>query len=289
MLQTVSIARKSCSRTKRLHAVRLAGERRGDDARKKSGARAASEFRELGREMFRSGKGMPMVWLSAAVTLILIGNMIGQVRLNEWNGAFFDAVQTRNADVFFWQLGVFLVIAAGLLTLVVAQTWLQERLKVRLRERLTNVLLDEWLKPARAYQLGLSGQRNQPDQRMQEDCRVLAELTTELGIGMLQSLMLLGSFIGVLWSLSSYATLELGGVEVVISGYMVWVAIGYALIGSGLTWLVGRPLIRLNTERYAREADLRFALVRVNAGATWACSRGCCSSWSRLVGTATQS
>src|SRR3712207_7758849 len=51
--------------------------------------------------------------------------------------------------------------------------------------------------------------------------------------------------------------------SITIPGYMVWVAVGYAGIGSGLTWLVGRPLIRLNTERYAREADLRFALVRV--------------------------
>lgn len=45
---------------------------------------------------------------------------------------------------------------------------------------------------------------------------------------------------------------------------MVWCALGYALIGSGLTWLVGRPLIALNGERYAREAEFRFALVRVN-------------------------
>src|SRR3712207_3232827 len=55
--------------------------------------------------------------------------------------------------------------------------------------------------------------------------------------------------------------------SITIPGYMVWVAVGYAGIGSGLTWLVGRPLIRLNTERYAREADLRFALVRVNESA----------------------
>jgi ABC-type uncharacterized transport system fused permease/ATPase subunit len=31
-----------------------------------------------------------------------------------------------------------------------------------------------------------------------------------------------------------------------------------------LAWHVGRPLIPLNAERYAREADLRSALVRVN-------------------------
>jgi putative ATP-binding cassette transporter len=217
--------------------------------------------------MFGSGRGSLIITLTTAITLVLIGNMVGQVRLNEWNGAFFDSVQNRDSDGFFWQLGVFLLIVAGLLTLVVAQTWLQERLKISVRERLTHGLLDEWLKPGRAYRLGLAGKRPQPDQRMQEDCRILSELTTELGVGMLQSTMLLVSFIGVLWQLSSSATFELGGVDFVISGYMVWVAIAYALIGSGLTWLVGRPLIRLNSERYAREADLRFALVRVNESA----------------------
>jgi putative ATP-binding cassette transporter len=102
---------------------------------------------------------------------------------------------------------------------------------------------------------------------MQEDCRLFAELTTELGVGMLNSALLLVSFIGVLWGLSSNASFVIGGREVTIPGYMVWVAIGYAGLGTGLTWLVGRPLIRLNTERYAREAELRFALVRVNESA----------------------
>jgi vitamin B12/bleomycin/antimicrobial peptide transport system ATP-binding/permease protein len=258
MLQTFTGGGRPSVRTRR---------GRGDDTRSRSNAHPASEFYELCHEMLRGGKGWPLVWLSAAVALVLIGNMVGQVRLNEWNGAFFDAVQNRDSNAFLWLIAVFLVIVAGLLTLVVAQTWLQERLKVRLRERITHILLADWLKPARAYQLGLTDQSTQPDQRMQEDCRLLAELTTELGVGMLQSFMLLVSFIGVLWSLSSDAAFDLGGVEVVISGYMVWVAIFYALIGSGLTWLVGRPLIRLNTERYAREAELRFALVRVNESA----------------------
>ena len=31
-----------------------------------------------------------------------------------------------------------------------------------------------------------------------------------------------------------------------------------------LSWLVGRPLIRLNADLYAREAELRFSLMRVN-------------------------
>ena len=156
----------------------------------------------LFRDMFRSRKGWPMLRLGAAILVILICNMFGQVRLNEWNGAFFDAVEKRDTASFMQQLIVFLVIIVVLLALVVAQTWLQERLKIRLRQRLTQVLLDLWLKPNRAYQLGFMGENGaQPDQRMQEDCRLFSELSTELGVGMLQAFLLLISFIGVLWAL----------------------------------------------------------------------------------------
>jgi vitamin B12/bleomycin/antimicrobial peptide transport system ATP-binding/permease protein len=236
---------------------------------------APEKAQGIGRELFllfgdmlRKRKGWPMLRLAAAILVILIGNMFGQVRLNQWNGAFFDAVEKRDASAFFDQLLVFLAIVAVLLALVVAQTWLQERLKIRLRQRLTQVLLDLWLKPNRAYQLGFMGENSaQPDQRMQEDCRLFSELSTELGVGMLQAFLLLVSFIGVLWALSGPVSFTLGGAPITVPGYMVWVAVGYAGIGSGLTWLVGRPLIRLNTVRYAREADLRFALVRVNESA----------------------
>jgi vitamin B12/bleomycin/antimicrobial peptide transport system ATP-binding/permease protein len=222
----------------------------------------------LFREMMRGRKGRPMLVLCTAIVCVLIANMFGQVRLNKWNGAFFDAIEKRATDAFLWQLVVFAAIVSVLLVLVVAETWLRERFKIRLRERLTQSLLDLWLKPNRAYQLALLGPAGaQPDQRMQEDCRLFSELTTELGVGMLNSLLLLVSFIGVLWGLSSNASFVIAGREVEIPGYMVWVALGYAGLGSGLTWFVGRPLIRLNTERYAREAELRFALVRVNESA----------------------
>jgi putative ATP-binding cassette transporter len=228
----------------------------------------AQELYPLLRDMLQGAKGWPIVRLVLAIIVVLVANMFGQVRLNEWNGAFFDAVERRNSTAFLLQLQVFLVIVAVLLTLVVAQTWLQERLKIRLRQRLTQVLLDLWLKPNRAYQLGLTGKAGaQPDQRLQEDCRLFSEFTTDLGVGVLQAFLLLVSFVGVLWTLSSYARFEFQGQAIVIPGYMVWVAIGYAGIGSGLTWLVGRPLIWLNTERYAREAELRFAVVRVNESA----------------------
>jgi vitamin B12/bleomycin/antimicrobial peptide transport system ATP-binding/permease protein len=226
------------------------------------------EFAALMRAMLQGRRGWPIVRLAIALLLVLIGNMVGQVRLNEWNGAFFDALEKRNADAFLLQFIVFSQLIAVLLALVVGQTWLQEMLKVRIRERLSHLLLDDWLQPKRAYRLSLSNERAAaPDQRMQEDCRLFSEFTTDLGVGMLQSTLLLLTFVGVLWGLSSNVVFTVEGTVFRIPGSMVWVAVVYAGVGTLLTWLVGRPLIRLNTDRYAREADLRFALVRVTENA----------------------
>ena len=89
-----------------------------------------------------------------------------------------------------------------------------------------------------------------------EDARYLTELSTDLGLGLLQSSLLLGSFIGVLWIASENVVFHWNGHPFAVPGYMVWCAIFYAGTASWVSWLVGRPLIRLNAERYAREADL---------------------------------
>lgn len=216
----------------------------------------------------RTPGGRQLVLLAIGIVIVLVGNMIGQVRLNAWHGDFFDAIDRRGLTAFGQQLVVFLQIVGVLLVLVVAQTWQQEMMKVRLRQWLTHKLLDRWLVRGRAYRMAMTSEFGvNPDQRIQEDTRQLTDFTVELGVGLLQSAMLLVSFIGVLWALSSSVRFEIGGQSIVIPGYMVWCAIGYALLGSGLTLLVGRPLIALNAQRYAREADFRFALVRVSESA----------------------
>src|SRR5688572_26253324 len=102
MLQTVSIADGSAARTKQPRARGAGTERKGDGTQSSSNSHLASELHELSREMLFNVRGWPIVWLAAAIAVVLIGNMVGQVRLNVWNGAFFDAVQNRNADAFFW-------------------------------------------------------------------------------------------------------------------------------------------------------------------------------------------
>jgi putative ATP-binding cassette transporter len=199
------------------------------------------------------------------MAMVLCLNVVGQIRLNAWQGSFFDAIEQRNLAVFGTQLLVFGLIVSALLVLVVGQTWLREMLQVRLREWLTHDLLDRWLAPKRAYLLANDGEIGvNPDQRVHEDTRHLTDLSTELAVGLLQGSLLLVSFVGVLWVLSAQVVFTVGDHSFSIPGYMVWCALAYASAGSWLAWRIGRPLIPLNATRYAREAELRFALVRVS-------------------------
>jgi len=134
-----------------------------------------------------------------------------------------------------------------------------------LREGLTLDLIGNWMKSRRAFRLANAGAVGvNPDQRMHEDARHLTELSADLGIGLLQASILLVTFIDVLWALSSGFAFHVGGRIISIPGYMVWAGIIYAGSASFLSYWVGRSLVDQNAQRYAREADLRFSLVRVN-------------------------
>jgi putative ATP-binding cassette transporter len=206
-----------------------------------------------------------LLWLAGVIFLVVVATAYGQIRLNRWNQPFYDALSRRDFHEFLAQLGVFGIIAGALLVLNVFQRWLAEMLKVRLREGLTTDLVDRWMFPRRAFRLASAGPIGvNPDQRMHEDARRLTELSADLGIGLLQAAILLVTFVGVLWALSADFAFVVAGRTVPIPGYMVWAGILYAGSASLLTYRVGRSLIGRNAERYAREADLRFSMVRVN-------------------------
>jgi putative ATP-binding cassette transporter len=203
--------------------------------------------------------------LTLALIAVVILTAYGQIRLNNWNQPFYDALSKRDLKEFAHQLGVFGIIAGTLLALNVAQRWLGETLKLRLREGLVHDLIEHWLVPGRAFRLNSAGAvAVNPDQRMHEDARHLTELSADLGIGLLQSSILLATFVKVLWGLSSDFVVHFIGKSVAIPGYMVWAAVIYAGSASLLSWWVGRNLVERNADRYAREADLRYSLVRVN-------------------------
>ena len=105
-------------------------------------------------------------------------------------------------------------------------------------------LFDQWLKPLRAFRLSNAGSIGvNPDQRMSADAQHLTELATDLLMGLVQSTLLLLSFIGVLWVLSEQMTVPFAGRHVYVPGYMVWCALLYAAAHRFRG--AGRPLIAL--------------------------------------------
>jgi putative ATP-binding cassette transporter len=217
------------------------------------------------RTIFGSPVRRMLIFVLAALILVVAATAYGQIRLNGWNKPFYDALSRRDLRDFLFQLGVFFLIAGFLLVLNVAQRWLIETLELKLREGLVLGLLRDWMLPRRAFWLANAGTMGvNPDQRIHEDARKLCELSADLGVGLLQASILFLTFAGVLWSLSNDFIFRVNDRDYTVPGFMVWAAIAYASAGSLLSYWVGRGLISRNAERYAREADLRFSLVRVN-------------------------
>jgi len=231
-------------------------------------AELIQQFRAFVEALWNSSGRRTFVLLSIGIVTVIIATAGMQVVLNSWNSPFYNAIETRNFSSFLYYLMVFFGIAGVLLVLNVAQTWLAQMITLQSRQWLTRDLIEQWMAPRRLVLLGDAGEIGiNPDQRVHEDARHLAELSAGLGIGLFQSTLLLVSFVGVLWVLSSGVVLSIAGYSFIIPGYMVWCALIFALTGSWVSWRVGRPLIGIGVERYAREADLRFAMVQVNENA----------------------
>jgi len=219
----------------------------------------------MGAAFMASPERNKLLLLASGLVAITAATAYAQIRLNAWNRPFYDALTHKDLPGFVWQLGVFAVLAGILLVLNVVQMWLNQSSRVMLRQGLVHDLFSSWLEPGRAFRLSSAGPLGQnPDQRLHADAQHLTELTTDLGIGLLQATLLLLSFITVLWTLSRHMILPITGHPMHIPGYMVWCALLYAGTASLLSWRVGRPLVTLDAERYAREAELRFGLVHAN-------------------------
>lgn len=186
------------------------------------------------------------------------------VRLNGWNGDFFNSLQDKKRDDFDRLIIEFAGWAFLYIVLAVYQQYFTQMLTMRWRRWLTEHHLAKWLADASHYRLSLAdfGTDN-PDQRLAEDFRAFVSDSLSLFFGLLSSVVSFVSFVGILWGLSG--AIELAGHS--IPGYMVWVAIAYAVIGSWLAHRVGRPLIGLNYQQERFEADFRYALVRVRENA----------------------
>ena len=202
--------------------------------------------------------------LGACVGLNL-GMVYLMVLLNDWNRVFYDALQNRDADVFWHQLGVFAMLATCFIIVAVYRFYLTQLLELRWRAWMTRDYLQRWLNGHVFYQLELQSKNgtDNPDQRIQEDVQQFTADTVGLSLGLLDATVTLLSFVGILWALSGGFSFEVRGETYNIPGFMVWMALTYALAGSLIGHFIGRSMASLNFTQQRLEADFRHHLMRV--------------------------
>ena len=229
----------------------------------------------LSAPYFRSEErwiGISLLLATIALNLSLVGMT---VVLNFWNGAFFDAIQSHDWHSFIQLIFLykrtahgflpgFCSIAAVYILVAVYATFLSQWLQIRWRRWLTEQYLNDWMGDRTYYRMSLVARpggegTDNPDQRISEDIANFVSNTLSLGLDLMSNVVTLFSFLGILWALSGSITL----LGVTIPGYMVWVALIYALVGTWLTHLIGRPLVGLTFNQQRLEADFRFALMRL--------------------------
>ena len=206
----------------------------------------------------------------AAIVALNLALVYMAVVFNDWNRLFYDSLQEKNAAVFWEQLGRFSYLAFGFIVIAVYKFYLTQLLEMRWRAWMTDHYLHKWMSHQAFYQMELArfapaahgAHTDNPDQRIQDDINQFTSYTISLSMGLLNSVVTLASFVGILWSLSGAFAFTLGGQDYSIPGFMVWMAVLYCAVGSVITHYIGRKQIPLNFEQQRVEADFRHHMVR---------------------------
>ena len=189
---------------------------------------------------------------------------------NQWYGRFYDALQNKDSVIFWREIGVFGWIAFANILVQVLKFYVTQLLQLRWRAWMTRSYLTRWTTDRTFYHLELAryAQANgntpdNPDQRIQEDMQLFTDYSMTLSMGLLNAVVTLVSFVGILWGLSGAFAFSMGSSTYQIAGAMVWLAVAYCVVGTVITHFIGRPLIGLNFRQQRFEADFRHHLVRV--------------------------
>jgi putative ATP-binding cassette transporter len=209
-------------------------------------------FLELAAPFFSSElkyKALSLVGLVLALSLSMHG--IG-VMMSYIGRDFMTALQTKNSELFQWKLfeylGAFLVATP----IVVFYSYSEQRLSLLWRRWLSHEILSRYFSNRAYYRLNLRGAIDNPDQRIEEDVRSFCSQSLMFCLILFNSSVQLFLYVYVLWS---------------ISWKLLVAAFTYSIIGSIVTYFLGRPLIGLNFAQLKKEADYRYKLINIRDSA----------------------
>ena len=225
---------------------------------------------KLSMPYFQSEEKWKARGLFVAIVTLNLGSVYMAVLFNDWYRIFYDALQKYDQPVFWSQIGRFAYLAFIAIIIAVYRFYLTQLLEMYWRKWMTGHYLQRWLGGNAFYQMELArfsgtagAMPDNPDQRISEDVNSFTAQTIGLTMGVLNAVVTLASFVGILWGLSGAFAISLGGTSYNIPGFMVWMAVLYCLVGSLITHYIGRSQIWLNFEQQRREADFRHHMVRV--------------------------
>lgn len=224
---------------------------------------------QLIKVYWQSDQRFSAFFLLACVILFTILLVAFDVAFTTWYNYFYNALQDYDMRGAIDLLAIFCLMAAIYIVFFVYRYYIQQFLAIRWRRWLTSEFLDLWLAHRSYYYLeNFDTQTDNPDQRIQEDINSIVLLTLTLTIGMLSAFVSIFAFIYVLWELSGVINIPLGSLGVVhVHGYLVWVGMIYATIGTFFAFKIGYPLVSLNFEQQRLEANFRFAAIDVRSHA----------------------
>lgn len=222
------------------------------------------DFWCLARPFWVSDQKYPALLLLLATVLMTLCLVGVNILTNFWNLHFYNALQEKDYAGFVLGGLQFILLQIGTAAFTVAAFHFQQKLTLRWRRWATRNMLDQWLGEQRYQKLKLTETEvDNPDQRIAEDIDLFIVKSLKLSLGLLTSVVSLFSFLHILWQASSLVSIPFADTSLVIPGLLVWIALLYALLGTGLAFWLGRALPRLNFMQQRREADLRFSLMRL--------------------------
>jgi putative ATP-binding cassette transporter len=184
------------------------------------------------------------------------------LRLSFFNRDFYNAIQEKDAPAFWYQLiYVFSLWAAIWVVSSLIEIFANYTLLIRWRRWMAEKYSHDWLSNATHYRVSLAGTADNPDQRIAEDTRAFVNQTYGFALPLLSQISTLVSFSIILWSIKIPITIP--GTDIIIPGFLLWMALIYSIAATWITHLIGKPLIGLEFEQERREANFRFSLARL--------------------------
>jgi len=232
-------------------------------------ARVVAAFGRFAGGFWR-GPSAPRAWaLTLGLAAFLLMSTAATVAMNQWNRWFFDSLEARDVAAVTSSVAVFGLIVAVMAAIGVGIVLARETLQVRWRAWIVEQLLARWLGNQRFYHLNVTGKEPpNPEYRISDDTRWATEPLVDLGIGLLSAVAGAAAFISILWTVGGSLTLNLGsGATFTIPAYMVWLALAYGVIASGLMMWVGAPLVGYVGRKNEAEGHFRFGMMRVRDNA----------------------